>query len=603
MKNNEINFKPLNIQDAFTNKQYLIPEYQREYVWTDKEVKQFIEDIYSEFEDNPESEYFIGCIVVCIGHEGLIEVIDGQQRLTTILIILQAIRSLLTGEQNQQINKIYDLSKSSYTSPAGQEISNYTVKLDYEGKEIIEKIIDGTHADDLSTDTISGGNLIGAYRNTTEFLDTNYGKEADRKGLVKFYGYFVNSVKLVQIATQDIESALKIFETINDRGIGLDSVDLLKNLLFAQVPREEFKTIRSQWMAFKKPLDKAKERPLRFLRYYLMSAYDTFSKSRKDYILREDDVYGWLRSNDDQCAYKEKPSKFIEKLEHAANYYVDTSKGKLEGIDVVELANLQYLVGSGSKQQAALLLSAMPLREKSKKVFYHFVEQLETLFFYYILTKEPAKLIERRFANWSQYLRLVKDATSLNKFLEEHFFPDIKDREKSFDFQFSQLTYTSLPKYRLKYILARMTQYINKARLGDHSRSPVDELLKGAIHIEHILPFSFNQELLDIFAAGDRSIYEEYRNKLGNLTLLERPINASLGRDFFHKKQEKYKASDFYITKTLSGFDDGGKKDSISRTNTLLLEFSAWKKEDIDNRQIMLREISKLVWKYALYEK
>jgi uncharacterized protein with ParB-like and HNH nuclease domain len=603
MKTNEITFKPLNIQDACTNKQYLIPEYQREYVWTEREVKQFLEDIFFEFDENTQSEYFIGCIVVCVGEDGLIEVIDGQQRLTTILLVLQAIRSLLSHDHQSQINKISDLSKSSYTTPSGKEVNNYTVKLDYDGKEILEKIIDGVNVDNITTNSISGGNLIDAFRNAKTFFETNFSDDLHRESLVKFYGYFVNNVKLVQIATQDIQSALKIFETINDRGVSLDSVDLLKNLLFAQVHRDEFKKIRGEWMEFKKPLDKARERPLRFLRYFLMSTYDTFNEKKNNFILREDDVYRWLLANEAKCKYQSSPSTFISKMQSAAEYYVETAKGKLDGVEAVSLSNLQKLVGSGSKQQAALLLSAMPLKDKSKRAYYHFVEQLEVLFFYYIITKEPAKLIEKRFAQWSQSLRLVTDAPKLNTFLSETFLPEIQERDKVFDFNFSQLTYKSFPKYRMKYILSRITQYVNKSRLGEKTQSPIDEYLRSSVQIEHILPLTHNEELLKAFSGGKRDVYEEYRNKFGNFTLLERPINSAIGRNFYEIKQKKYKASNYYLTKSLAGFDDGGKKDSIARTNAMLKEFSEWTPESIDDRQEMLRKLSKELWKFSLYEK
>jgi len=76
----------------------------------------------------------------------------------------------------------------------------------------------------------------------------------------------------IQIST-DVSSALKIFETINERGVGLNPMDLLKNLLFKQVKQDEFTMLKNAWKKITVPLEKANEKPLRFLRYFLMANY------------------------------------------------------------------------------------------------------------------------------------------------------------------------------------------------------------------------------------------------------------------------------------------------------------------------------------------
>ena len=79
-------------------------------------------------------------------------------------------------------------------------------------------------------------NLLNAYGTIHGFLDANY---KDMDALRKYWGYLANNVLFIQIST-DVSSALKIFETINERGVGLNSMDLLKNLLFTQVSQDEF---------------------------------------------------------------------------------------------------------------------------------------------------------------------------------------------------------------------------------------------------------------------------------------------------------------------------------------------------------------------------
>lgn len=90
--------------------------------------------------------------------------------------------------------------------------------------------------------------------------------------LKKYWGYLANNVVFIQIST-DVSSALKIFETINERGVGLNPMDLLKNLLFTQVKQTQFSQLKDEWKKITKPLEKGKEKPLRFLRYFLMANY------------------------------------------------------------------------------------------------------------------------------------------------------------------------------------------------------------------------------------------------------------------------------------------------------------------------------------------
>ena len=102
------------IDDAFRECFYIVPDYQREYVWTDKEVQQLMEDINEQIDVSSSREYFIGTVLVSPTREkNHYEVIDGQQRLTTFFLLLCALRHLFRGElQSQTIN---GLVSTSYT--------------------------------------------------------------------------------------------------------------------------------------------------------------------------------------------------------------------------------------------------------------------------------------------------------------------------------------------------------------------------------------------------------------------------------------------------------------------------------------------------------
>ena len=105
------------IDDAFRECFYIVPDYQREYVWTDKEVQQLMEDINEQIDVGSSREYFIGTVLVSPTLEkNHYEVIDGQQRLTTFFLLLCALRHLFQGEPQCRPYKTIDLRRRCVTA-------------------------------------------------------------------------------------------------------------------------------------------------------------------------------------------------------------------------------------------------------------------------------------------------------------------------------------------------------------------------------------------------------------------------------------------------------------------------------------------------------
>jgi len=246
------------IEEAFRECFYIVPDYQREYVWTDKEVLQLLEDIGEQIDAGTTREYFIGTVLVSpTDQKNHYEVIDGQQRLTTFFLLLCALRHLLQQEpEAQHLNR---LISDSYTGSTGIVTR---LKLDprYESAaEVMAKVVkinsdpeavrSGVQASGIASFG-SLENLINAYSTLYRYLKDNYDDAAKLK---KYWFYLATNVVFIQIST-DVSSALKIFETINERGVGLNPMDLLKNLLFTQVKQAQFTQLKDEWKKITKPL-------------------------------------------------------------------------------------------------------------------------------------------------------------------------------------------------------------------------------------------------------------------------------------------------------------------------------------------------------------
>jgi hypothetical protein len=122
------------------------------------------------------------------------------------------------------------------------------------------------------------------------------------------------------------------------------------------------------------------------------------------------------------------------------------------------------------------------------------------------------------------------------------------------------------------------------------------------LEIELILPNNPRAELRNDFVSRNpEKDYDEYKSKLGNLTLLEKPINIVASNDFFSKKCEEYKKSKYYLTSSIGGLIVVGNNTSINRMNQILLHFEDWSAASIDERQSMLSRLAKEIWKIEEY--
>jgi len=589
----KIENQKLNIDEAFNNFFYFVPEYQREFVWAEEHVSKFLEDISDEFENNRNSEYFIGSVVVNRNGSGSYEVIDGQQRLTTIFLTLCAFKSLL-GSKKDYLEYIRRRLFSSEADEHGEISQRIRLTLQYEDCSAVLNVImeEKEYPAHLSA---SSERIKEAYSFVSNYLASNYKNDS----LIPFYGYFIKKVSFIQIETPSISDALKIFETINERGVGLNPLDLLKNLIFRQLDRARFGHVNSDWKKIIGILEKNKQKPLRFLRYFLMANYHINDEKRTE-VIREDEIYNWITRNEDQCKYTNAPFEFVAKIQRSAERYVNFASGRDSNGKNVYLENIRNLGGASFSQHLVLLLAGANL----EPLFFNYLaRQLENLIFYYTVSKTPTKILESRFSLWAKELKKIETIKgdkrdAINDFVNKYLIQETKQLEGALKLQFLNLEYGSLQKYKLKYILAKICQYVDAERIGQKEALSLDPYLANKIEIEHILPDKPEPELLATFPNKEK--YDELKLKLGNLTLLEKPINVVAGRKFFEKKQPLYKSCKFYLTKSIAEIDDVGKENTITRMNQRLIHFDKWDEDSINRRQQMLWELARSIWAIEL---
>lgn len=595
------------IDEAFRECYYIVPDYQREYVWKDKEVLQLLQDIDEQIDAGSDRDYFIGTVLVSpTDQKNHHDVIDGQQRLTTFFLLLCALRSLFQGEDQEQA--ISELISSSYTGKDGKRIKRLKLEPRYEhAGEVMGKLVDlGADPQTIRAGVQAAGitnlgsleNLVNAYGTLYRYLKDNYD---DVTKLGKYWGYVANNVVFIQIST-DVSNALKIFETINERGVGLNPMDLLKNLLFTQVNQTQFTELKDEWKKITQPLEDGKEKPLRFLRYFLMANY-TIQNDRSDAVVREDEIYDWFveKGNAALCDYKNKPFEFVRKVIRNVEHYLAFANGLgKDGKPSLAMDSLRRLAGGAFSLHYVLLLAAATL---PKALFEHFVTQLESFLFYYIFTKTPTKDLERSFSLWADELRAIAEIAdpvnqrvALNAFVADRFEKNMASKSLELSDALKRFTLYSMQQYRTRYLLAKLTQHVDMAFSGIKSPGSLEPYT--TLEIEHILPDTPTAELMTKWAdENPGAVYDDYKIKLGNLTLLEKPINIVASNDFYTAKQVEYRKSNNYLTRSLVELTSVGQNTSISRINEKLAAFGVWNASNIDKRHALLIAMAQDVWK------
>jgi hypothetical protein len=567
---------------------YSVPDYQREYVWTTARVERLLQDISAEFSEKTDSyspDYFIGTIVTNYQSDNKIfELIDGQQRITTLYIFLVAVRDYLK-EMGNELKAVENQLFALSVDQDGNELPRHRVELQYEDSQDVLKLLvndrDGSPIDSLPTSTRSAANLVQAYRDSRAFLIEELGGEIDQ--IKKFYAYVTQNVKLIRIRTESIDRALWIFETINERGQGLDAMDLLKNLLFRHAKSDQFEKLKQRWKALIDALYGADERPIGFIRYYLLANY---SHSK----IQADRVYGWLtdKNNSERPNYWDDPVAFANDVLAGALAYVNFTRGRLEdGSYCRYLRNMWYLSHT-ARQHLILLLAARSLPEEA---FVRLAKEIENLYCVYLLTRQSANKFEKDFVDWAVQLRVMSTEEEVDVFLENVLVPKRHALRREFEFALMNMREENLPKYRLKYVLGKMGQHLDEIAYGPRELSVY---MDTRVDIEHILPCSPPAEVAEEF--GEESEVGAATHALGNLTLLERTHNAVVSNKAFDEKQPAYSQSNLLMTKGLAPNAEVGLSTAVNRALEYVKCYDGWNVESFNDREGRLLRLAQRVW-------
>lgn len=580
---------------------FLVPDYQREYVWeVDDQVEQFLADIANEFDPGAKdpSSYFIGSIII-VKNGSKYDVIDGQQRLTTTVITMCALRDLLKDQVLDQVQEHYLKTIQSWLSSFDMQSKQVQVRLELqyeESKDFLLQLILGKALPPSSTLSIE--RMRAAYDRIRQHLQ-NY-LDAGLGVLAEYAYYFLTKIDLVVIESENLSSALKIFETINQRGAGLNAMDLVKNLLFSKAKGNDFARIKDKWKDLTGHLQRAREgdSPLRFLRYFLMARHF-------DGILREDELYKWIISVEGKkrLRYEEAPYELAVELERGARRYADlvcATELQNDGGDYPAVTRIGFMNKIKSRQHLILLL-ALDHTSTADAINY-LAQQIESFFFYSNTLGIQAKNNERLFVQWAVQLRGLKSEAEIASVVDATLRPYLQDKLGEFRQRFLTLRDNDYhPLYRLRYVLGRME---NKLLALCNTPQKGLRYIDG-LQIEHILPQTPRDGAIPPALAANRAEYEGHVYRLGNVTLLESVINQAVNKhndlhgSWFTDKQEEYAKSGLLSTQLLDHTFAIGVNTKVNQLAALPganFRTARWDGQAIQQRQTALLELALDTW-------
>jgi uncharacterized protein with ParB-like and HNH nuclease domain len=264
-------FSPLSltISEVFLNGDplYKIPNYQRPYSWKDEQVEKLWDDIYTAFSNNNEnpeidSNYFLGSLIVVPQGDGFEDVVDGQQRLTTLMILFNVVKALFPN-----INKEIDAVSNPFVIKIGKirNCINNTNDLTR-----LRLYTHSSHQNEFENNVINCDNFSQIKRpglndisNSPKYKFINTSVIFYEKLSVlsegeagKFINYLFNQVKIIKISCSNRAFAIKLFQVLNDRGLDLSAADLIKSILLSNI-KDDLK--HNQFMADWQSVEEATE--------------------------------------------------------------------------------------------------------------------------------------------------------------------------------------------------------------------------------------------------------------------------------------------------------------------------------------------------------
>lgn len=595
----EILGKAKTVRELLKGVKYSIDYYQREYKWHEKQIRELVDDLSDKFleeyqPNHPRTKvadyphYFLGSIIIS-KKDSVGYIVDGQQRLTSLTLLLVLLRNLQK-DQAKQVN----VDELIFSEKFDQKSFNLHVD---ERTPAMEALYEGQPFD-VTDRPESVQNLVQRYRD----LETCFPEELRDDALPYFIDWLLENVHLVEITAYSDDDAYTIFETMNDRGLSLSPTDMLKGYLLANIDENKRTSANVRWRDRIRELnDAGKEVESDCFKGWLRSQHATKIRERKKGAKPEDfdrigtEFHRWLRNVADTVGLKQSDD-FYHFIDRDFDFYsrqylrlIEAAQKPLAGLEHV-LYNAQH----GFTLQNMLLLA--PLRPDDNE---EVIVRKIGLVAQYLDILLTWRLWNFRTIAYStmQYAMFVvmRDIRGLAPDALAHKLHDFLTKEGENFASNDRLRMHQQNRYPLHRILARLTDYV-ETRSGQPSHY-VNYVSEGKtrFEVEHIWADHPERHTDEFSHAAD---FAEHRNRIGGLLLLPKSFNASYGDLTYEKKLPHYNTQNLLARSLYPQCyeHNPGFLRFVQESGLQFKSYPQFKKADLDERGVLYRLLAEQIW-------
>lgn len=603
-----------NIDQLFSNTTYYIDFYQRQYKWDKEPVERLLDDIFYKFNEeynkykdnsipvdqliNKYAWYYLNTYVTN-NIDNKLYVVDGQQRLTTLTLILIKLMHLSSSFESQLkgwiSNKIVGLSGYKTDFWMNHEIH----------KKAMQGLFDGIDQENIDTSSgLTAQNMVTNYAHISSRLDSELN---NLHKFESFVFYFMHRLVVINLNVEQTDVSM-VFEVINDRGVKLKPYEILKGKLLGQISKEELESLNFNelWETQTNNINSFKDDEIdQFFIYFLKAKFaDTIGEGRKydkDYhrVMFSENKLRLDHNTDGVKKFLQGDFKYYTQLyiKILSFYWNSNAEGGFEYVYYNSLTerNLQFLLILSSCK-----INDIEEEDKIKTIAY----EIDRLFCLLQLQRSyDSNAFTSAVYRLSALIRneeITEIRPAFDKILLE-LLTETRGTQTTdtLSYSFFKEAGIELDKRFKRYFFARIEKFI-AINTNLNMKHSLYDLVQNTghvngFHIEHIL--ANNEENLAQFD-NDEEKFNGERNRLGALLLLKGKDNISSNNETYEMKLKSY-ANTLYWNETLREDSFKSKLDFTQMINKYHLNFRAMNKfgiEELEERHKLLYDMVKIIW-------